>query len=155
MEENIISFIDEAIKLELNMARLYNVFAEHVDEDASFWNQLESEERNHAILLKTGKDFVKFDRFPETILPDQLALLKESNKFVDQCMEDFMDNKDRRLAFDLAIKLENLAGEAHFQKFMDSVARDSLTTIFQKLNQADKDHAARILEYSKTIVQED
>jgi hypothetical protein len=142
---------DKAIQLELNMAKLYRIFAEHFDEDKVFWSRLESEEQNHAALLRTGSDFARINRLPEKIFPEQTESLDESIRFVQKCIVDFIAEPQRQLAFKMAIELEESAGEAHFQKFMESTARESLTAIFQKLNQADKDHAIRIQNYWENI----
>ena len=56
MNDKIIKILDESIKLELNIADLYLVFHEKIPEDSKFWWQLLLEEKNHATLLKTGKE---------------------------------------------------------------------------------------------------
>ncbi len=151
MEKTVYKLIDEAIKLEYNMSKLYGVFSEYLDEDRFFWHKLESEEKNHAALLKTSKDFVNFDRFPKNIVPGNLDILIESNKKVLEAVDKFILNPKRENAFSLAIDLEKSAGEIHFQHFMDSEPQDKITEIFQQLNREDKNHAERILKYQKDV----
>lgn len=147
MTRKVEDIIDKAVQLELNLAKLYRIFAEHFDEDREFWSLLESEEKKHSALLKTGYDFARINRFPERIFPEQAEALDESINFVQQCIVDFIAKPQRQLAFKMALELEKSAGEVHFQRFMESTARESLTAIFQKLNQADKDHVSRIQTY--------
>ena len=145
------NFIDEAIELELNMSKLYGVFSEYIDEDRAFWYRLEVEEKNHAALLKTALDFIRFDKFPSGLVPDNLEILKESNQKIREAIGTFTADPDRKLAFKLAYALENSAGEVHFQEFMEKKVSDTVSEIFQKLNQADKDHAERILSCWKEL----
>ena len=152
MNESLLDYIDKAIRLELDMAQLYSIFAEYLEEDKVFWYRMEQEEKNHAALLKTGRDFVRFNKFPIRLLPEQEAALNESINLVSRYMDEFIDKPGREWAFTSAVELEKSAGEAHYQNFMDSDADDNLTRIFQDLNRADKDHAQRILKYWQDTV---
>jgi hypothetical protein len=147
MDQPIFRFIDEAIKLELNMSRLYGIFAEYLDEDRHFWNRLVMEEKNHAALLKTAKDFISFSLLPKNILPNDIESLEESNRRVEETIDKFIKDPERDNAFTYALELEKSAGEIHFQNFMDERANDNITEIFQRLNRYDKDHAERIYNY--------
>jgi hypothetical protein len=151
MEKTVFKLIDEAIKLEYNMSKLYGIFSEYIDEDRIFWNRLESEEKNHAALLKTVKDFINFDRFPKHIVPENSENLVASNKKVLEAIDSFILNPARDNAFSLALELEKSAGEIHYQHFMDTDAKDKVTEIFQRLNRDDKDHAARISAYREEV----
>jgi len=142
-----LQFIDDAIELELNMSKLYGLFSDYFDEDRAFWYRIAIEEKNHAALLKTGKDFIRFDKFPSGLLPEYPEVLKKSIQKIRDAMDTFIKNPDRELAFNLALEIEESAGEIHFQQFMEKDAKDSISDIFQKLNQADKDHAQRINTY--------
>jgi hypothetical protein len=147
MDQPIFKFIDEAVMLELNMAKLYGIFAEYIDVDRAFWNRLEKEEKKHAALLQTAREFVSFNRFPLTILPDDIGLLEKSNRLVAETIDKFIQHPDRDKAFSFALELEQSAGEIHFQQFMDEKVEDNITKIFHHLNQFDKDHAERIARY--------
>lgn len=142
-----LQIIDEAIELELNMAKLYGTFSEYLNKDRAFWFRIAIEEKNHAALLKTGKDFIRFDKFPSGLLPDNLEFLKKSNQKVMEAIKTFLKNSNREQAFNLAIELEKSAGEKHFQLFMEEDAKDYISKIFQKLNLADKNHEQRIKAY--------
>jgi hypothetical protein len=152
MDQSIFAFIDEAVKIELNMSRLYSIFSEYIDEDRAFWNRLETEERNHAALLKTAKEFVNFNKFPNNLVPENLEALVESNRLILETIDQFIGNPGREMAFSLAIELEKSAGEVHFQHFMEEKPNDKVAEIFQQLNRSDKDHAERISLYWQEVV---
>ena len=151
MDQLLLNLINEAIKLELNMAKLYGIFSEYNDDDRIFWNRLEVEEKNHAALLRTAKDFISFNRFPRNLIPDNLDALVQSNQKIARAIDSFIANPGRERAFTLAIDLEKSAGELHFQHFMEKEEGDHIMRIFQQLNMDDKDHAERINNYRKGI----
>jgi hypothetical protein len=147
MDKSIYVLIDEAIKLELNMSKLYGLFREFNDKDHSFWYKLEVEEKNHAALLKTARDFVSFNRFPEKIIPEDISVLEESNRKVSEAIDTFILAPEREKAFSIAIELEKSAGEIHYQYFMEQEDNDRISEIFRQLNREDKHHAQRIKSY--------
>jgi len=152
LEENIVKYINTAIELELEMSELYRVFSQHIREDVNFWYRLEIEEKNHAALLKTAREFVKFNKMPDGLLPDNPEILEETNRRIKEAKESFLKAPARELAFSIAYELENAAGEVHFQHFMEKQTDDRLVKIFHELNQADKDHAMRIHSYWKKVL---
>ena len=97
-------FIDEAIQLELNAAEIYSIFSEAIPEDANFWATLAWEEKNHASVLRTGKDILMpMDQFPGKILPNVIQSLVDTNSWLDSLKEKFAEVKpDRETAFTIA-----------------------------------------------------
>jgi len=61
MESILEDIVDEAIKLEISMYKLYTVFLEIYPEDAEFWKQLANEEINHADTIRIIKPFLHLD----------------------------------------------------------------------------------------------
>ena len=122
MKYTLEQFINEAIELELNAADIYSIFSEAIPEDANFWATLAWEEKNHAAVLKTGKDvLIPKGQFPGEILPNVIQNLVETNSWLDSLKEQFKECKpDRKKAFAIAIKIESSAGEQHFQSVMES-----------------------------------
>jgi len=53
----------------------------------------------------------------------------------------------REEAFNLALRIENSVYELHYQGFMEKKTDSQLEEIFIQLNNGDKDHAERILNY--------
>jgi hypothetical protein len=147
MPLDVTQYINVAINLELKVSELYHLFSKAFANDREFWWQLEIEEKNHASLLKSGKDFNEYDKFPNEIFPDKLELLQDSLSKVNSLIESFNSNWTRKQAFDTAIFIENSAGEIHFQNFMHSEDKSQIADIFRKLNREDSDHASRIKEY--------
>ena len=82
MTENLRQLIDEAIKLELNVAEIYLGFHHRFSEDAGFWWKLVNEEKNHAGLLKNGKQFfLDAGMFPVELVGTSLdAIVKGTSK---------------------------------------------------------------------------
>ncbi len=144
-------FINEAIQLELNVAEIYSIFSEAIPEDANFWATLAWEEKNHASVLRTGKEIlVPMDQFPVEILPDVIQVIVDTNLWLNSLKEKFAEVKpDRKTAFSIAIKIESSAGEQHFQRVMESPSDSNVIRIFQELCEDDIHHLSRIREYMK------
>lgn len=146
-------FIDEAIQLELNAAEIYSIFSEAIPVDADFWAGISWEERNHAALLKTGKDILMpQEKFPGEILPDFIQSLMDTNRWLESLREKYTRTPpDRSTAFAVALKIENSAGEMHFQKVMGTPAVSNVVQILQELCEDDIHHYARIKKYMNKV----
>ena len=146
-------FIDEAIQLELNAADIYSIFSKAIPEDANFWATLAWEEKNHAAVLKTGKDvLIPVDQFPGNILPDFIQVLIDTNRWLNSLKKQFMECKpDRKKAFSTAIMIESSAGEQHFQSVMNSSSDSSVIKILQELCEDDIHHLKKIQEYMNSL----
>lgn len=137
--------IDEAIRLEINMYKLYTLFQEIFPEDSAFWKGLASEERNHILILRKIKPFLPYDQeFSDEFFSKNIETLIDANRKVGLLMQEFKQNPDRETAFMKAIELENSAGEMHFQNMMSKETNSKLAKIFKQLNFDDNDHATRI-----------
>lgn len=152
MNRKYAEYIDEAIKLELNVSNLYQLFSYAFEEDKDFWWQLVIEEKNHASLLRSGLTFLEHDVFPDELIPDNIELLQSSNLKVEGFIESFNPKWTRIEALNAAIDLENSAGELHFQNFMRSKKFSEIGTIFKNLNGLDIDHSRRIRFYKDKIM---
>jgi CheY-like chemotaxis protein len=142
-------FIEEAIQLELNVADLYALFSEVIPEDADFWAGLSWEERNHASLLKTARDvLLPVEQFPGEILPDFIQSLVDTNTWLNSLRDEFAkEPPGRKSAFAIALKIENSAGEKHFQRVMESPSESKFVKVFQELCKDDIHHHDRIKKY--------
>ena len=142
--------IDEAIRLEINMFKLYTLFQELFPEDALFWKELASEERNHVLILKKIKPFLPYDKeFSDEFLSGNIEPLLQTNEKVDLLIDELKQNPDRETAFKKAYEMEMSAGELHFQNMMSKETNSKLANVFKKLNFDDNDHANRIMSYFK------
>ncbi len=148
MNEDLRQLIDEATRLELNIAGVYLSFHHRFPDDAHFWWKLVIEEKNHAALLVSGeKYFLEAGMFPSELVCSSLATLKGLNGEMERIIEG-ESPLSRESAFELAIRLEESAGEFHFQHAMHETAHPSKAiSLFQSLNEADLDHAERIRNY--------
>ena len=151
MEYALEQFIDQAIQLELNAADIYLIFSDAIPKDANFWATLAWEEKNHASVLKAGKDILMpTDQFPADLLPNVIQVLVETNSWLDSLKEKFAEVKpDRKTAFAIAIKIESSAGEQHFQSIMEAPSESKVIRILQELCEDDIHHLNRIHEYMK------
>jgi len=149
MDDELEQLIGEAVLLEKNVARLYTLFKEAFPEDADFWDQLADEERNHAALIRTVKDFfLTMGLIPSGLFTVPLQDLKLSNAKVGALVERYRKAPpSRQEAFLAAIDIEETAGEIHYQKYMSGESNARIDDVFKELNEADKDHAARIRSY--------
>lgn len=153
MNYNLEDFIEEAIKLELNAAEIYGVFAATIPVDADFWAGLSWEERNHASLLKTSQNvLVPADEFPGEVLPEFIQPFIETNRWLKSLLDDFAETPpDRKTAFAIALKIENSAGEQHFQRVMGTPSDSKIVQILQELCEDDINHHARIEKYMHDV----
>jgi len=151
MNNNLAQLIDEAFKLELNVAALYMSFHHTFPEDSSFWWNLALEEKNHAALLKTGmQHFMQHGLFPYQIVNTTVEALVQANNELERLLEKQKETPlSRESAFNLAIKLEESAGEIHFQYAMEKEPDSLAMKLFASLNKDDKDHVRRIREYMR------
>jgi hypothetical protein len=149
MNNDVTSLIEESINLELNVSKLYTHFFKLFPDDAAFWWKLVVEEKNHAALIRSGKEYFEpLRKFPHDLLAPLLQILKDANSRLDSLIEKYEETPpSREEAFNIALKIEESAGELHFQKFMDKEANSTTDNIFKELNKGDKDHAMRICRY--------
>ncbi len=149
MEKNLLEdLIEESIALEKNAAALYKIFSESLPEDSDFWWQLHLEEKSHATLIRAAKDsFSRRGKFPFELVANSIDELKASNQRIQAMVGKFLANPpSRREALEVAIELENEAGESHYNQFMEKEALNPVEGVFQQLNRDDKDHEKRIRE---------
>ncbi|MBN1412051.1 MAG: hypothetical protein JW969_14500 [Spirochaetales bacterium] len=148
-EDRILNLLDEAIRLEMSVSDLYFLYSEIFAEDKKFWWQLCIEEKNHASLLRsvmeTRDTLFSTNIFPEQMIYDNLDAMKTAIKEIKEKIKQFGNTPPSRDgAFQYALKLEQSAGELHYQKFMTKKSDSRIVAIFQKLNDGDIDHAQRI-----------
>ncbi len=147
MNKRLTQLIDESIKLELNVAEIYMVFCNTFPEDSDFWREMTSEEKSHANLIKSGRDTF-LDQFPPRLLATSLQELCDTNKKLISLLKEHKENPpSRETAFNIALDIEQLPGELHFQLAMEKSFTSSIMKIFQELNKDYKDHASRIRTY--------
>ena len=153
MNEELRQLVSEAIKLELNVAEVYSGFHHRFSEDAAFWWKLAIEEYSHAGLLENGRQhFMDAGMFPSELVGTSLNALVIANHELKGILrqEKKAPIMSRASAFNLALKLEGLAGEIHFQHVMQEREKPSeAVKLFQSLNADNKDHADRIRNYMR------
>lgn len=150
MSDDLRQLIEESTRMELNVAKVYLSFHHRFTEDANFWWKIAIEEENHAALLLSGEQyFLDAGMFPVELVETSLATLKNLNRELESIIRYEEESPlSRAAAFNLALKLEESAGEIHFQHAMHETEHPSeAIKLFQSLNEADVDHADRIRGY--------
>ena len=146
-ENNYEILFEKCISLELAIAEMYTLFAEHTKDDRDFWKKLSLEEENHAELLKTGKLITELGKFPKGMIPESVTEMDAALDHVSNAKVSFSQQPDRFYAFEIAYTIENSIGEAHLQHYLNLKADEQTKELFKKLNKADIDHANRIKQY--------
>ncbi len=149
MDKKLAQLIDESIKLELNVSKIYMFFCNTFPEDSEFWRKLVLEEKNHAYLIKSGKGtFLLPHQFPSELLVSSVQTLCETNNKLISLLKKYNEKPpSRESAFNIALNIEKSAGELHFQLAMETSPTSSIMEVLQVLNKDCKDHADRILAY--------
>ena len=152
MNNDLTAIIEESINIELNVGEVYSLFHQLFPDDVEFWWKLVEEEKNHATLIQRGQEhFEPIDMFPHNLLHRNLQDLKDTNSKLHSLIENIKNAPPSRSeAFNIALEIENSAGELHFQKFMSGDASSVIDEIFKRLNEEDKEHVTRIRYYMKT-----
>ena len=143
MEREKEELLEEAVQLELNMADPHLFYYDNFLEDAKFWWQMAKEEKEHAALVELAKDF--FDKFPKDIIYGNIGELKEVNRRIKGALERYKEKSpSKKDAYAFAINIETSAYELHYQQLSVKKSDSEEVKRCQKLNQDDKNHAARI-----------
>lgn len=147
--DGIAELLIEAVRLELNIGKLYVRFHHSLPDDGDFWWQLAMEEKNHASLLRSADQIsTAAHEFPAGLLPEQLQEMRDLNARIEaRIVAEAAAPSARNAAFAFALELEQSAGEQHFQNFMETVNTGQLSRIFRSLNRGDMDHAQRLRTY--------
>ena len=149
MNKRLTQLIDESIRLELNVAEIYMDFCNTFPEDSDFWREMALEEEGHANLIKSGRDTF-LDQFPPKLLAPSLQVLYNTNNKLTSLLKEHKEKPpSRETAFNIAMDIEQLPGELHFQLAMEKSFTSSIMKTFQELNNNYKDHANRIRAYMR------
>jgi rubrerythrin len=151
MDQELSRFIDEAITLELRVGDLYTIFGKAFPQDSEFWGELASEEQNHAAQLAGARDTLTAEaEFWSKLLPSKGALLTSANHKLSSLLRKCKESPpSRKEAFEVALELEQSAGELHYQRAVEDSPESETMKIFQELNNGDEDHARRIRAYMR------
>jgi hypothetical protein len=151
MAEEISRLIDRMIDLENAAADLYMYYHSTFPEDGEFWWTLMMEEKNHASLIRGGRNaFLNHEGLPREMLTATLEELNSTIDTIQRLLDRYKKSPPTRgSAFRTAVKLETSAGEFHFQKAMTRSSNSEMMQLFQQLNKDDRNHGRRIREYMK------
>lgn len=150
MNEQLKSIIDASISLENNVATIYGIFYATFTQHAEFWWQLHLEEKNHAAIIRTVRDYFQpIGILPKQMLCDNLKQIETCNNSIQELIRRYDEQPpDETEAFNVALQLEQSACETHYHEFI--TGNDELSGLFRRLNNDDIDHVNRIKEYMKS-----
>lgn len=143
--------IEQAIQLETNVATLYTLFSNAHPQHTELWAQLSQEEKGHAALISNtvARSDLK-ELLNDKPIKESLTKLERCNHHIQALIEQFKETPPSPVdAFSIALELEQSAGEIHYQKFMDARDDSILDRVFQRLDQEDEAHSARLRAYMK------
>ena len=145
--------IDQSILLERNVGNLYLLFYKRLAQDKAFWLQMMVDEREHEALLKAAQAAVgSSDNFPADLLSDKLETISQTNQRILGLHDQYQkDPPSRQEAFRVALDLEKMAGEIHFNEAMHKDLAGGLVKTLQKLVHDDNAHYEKIANYMKEV----
>jgi len=149
MNADLDKIVDESINMEINTSKLYDIFRDSHTEDYKFWQQLAQEERNHASLIDGARSaFLKIGKFPKQLVAPSEHELIAVNDRLDSLISQFKISTPTRVeSFNIALEIENSAGEFHYQSAMETPSESVFLRVFQEINKGEKDHICRIRAY--------
>jgi len=141
--------IEEAIQLETNISDLYAIFSNAHKEHTELWSQLSREEKGHALLIRNATARCDLSELLSNgVISENLTKLERCNHHIKALLKQFQENPPSpEDAFNIALELEQSAGEIHYQKFLNTGDDSILDKVFQKLDQEDKAHSAQLNAY--------
>ena len=151
MNSELLEFIDESIRLKLNVSDLYRTFEKEFPDDANFWWRLHLEEEIHVVLMQCVREIYKMsEKFLPDIFLSTIENLKNFNNKIALLITEYRTKiPTREATFNIALEIEESIGEINFQRFMENESNVEIVQIFQKLNKDDKDRDAKLYSYMR------
>jgi hypothetical protein len=142
------------LRLERGLLALYQGFARLFPGDANLWSALAVEEESHARLLISHEEFILASpAFGNNLLSADLTELVGTTLRVEDAVRGLEERViGRTEAGELAVDLENGAGERHFHLTMRSTVDDMAVGVLRRLGQYDKGHADMVRHFLATGV---
>lgn len=136
------AFLDDAVALEEILAAIYEELARLTDDQRlkTEFQRLQKEEANHALVIRTGKNYVRQapDTFGKTIVTKtELEGALEAARAILDDVRSGCGNYQEAVAH--VRRLENQFEKIHMATAMD-IKDETLHKLFQRLSKDDKDH---------------
>ena len=144
MDDPLEALLDEAIRHELNVSRLYFEFCQAFAEDSDFWWKLSVEEQGHAGLLRVGKTLFGAE-FGREMLPARAEELAESNRKLEEILEQIEHQPpSREDAFRIALEIETSTDALIYEHALQPEEDSAGSGIAQRIARDDLLHEERI-----------
>ena len=139
--------------LELTMAELYQTLARCFAEDGEFFKRIADEEREHAAAVQQVLDEQIWS--PEETgdeIEEMIITLRNDNASARRSLALLKQGKikDRSGALQLALALEQSAGEVHGRRLLEQNKNQSLERLLRVLYGMDEGHVTRLRKRLQT-----
>lgn len=153
MDKKTVEILDESIKQELLVSKLYSLFEKTSYEDSEFWYKLSQEELSHSITLQAERDDLSEVRLlPIELVLENLETLRKQNMLLSEFFEELKKSApSREQTFSIAYALERLMIESIYESCLAKYPETQALRIFQSINGDEKEHIEKIVQYASRI----
>jgi rubrerythrin len=142
-------FFAKVAELERAVAGFYRVLARRFAEDAAFWTAMADEEDEHAAWLDSALDVVETGQATPNPLRPMAFELDEGIAYVTGLQFKAADERnDASWALQAAKLIESSQLEKYYARHLVGVA-PAMRDLFARLGTAEREHMARLTEFSK------
>jgi hypothetical protein len=140
--------VEEAIRYEHNLAELYNEFSSLFDQDTELWWGLSVSEKEHAMLLESGRALFR-DEFARDTVPADLEAMRASNASLESILEGLRSETPSRVeAFRISLDLERDANELTLHRILRIDAEQQADEIVTRIRREDSAHEEAVRDYA-------
>lgn len=137
--------LNAMVETETNMEKLYGLYAARFRDDRDFWEEIKSEENQHAAILQTGELYLLFNVLPDEALLDKLEALKATNLSIRTVTQEYAQHMpSKEEAYNYAVQMEKSLSEAFFQELLKMKGAPEIIAVWQKFGAESVDHSERI-----------
>lgn len=144
--QDIRELLEEAIRVERNIASLYMLYSKAFPAHADMWRRLSMEEHNHGSMLGALRPFVESGHLTAKCLgnPD-INSLKAQNQRVEEKLTLYrLYPPAMQDAYAFAVEIENSTAEINYKNLHAGQVDSKIAVVFQELGDVCSDHASTI-----------
>lgn len=149
---NLNTFIDMGIELEETISACYEGLSKLSHDETLSWrlNKMAQEEKNHANLLRSGKNYIQM--IPEAFGQECMtaAEIRAGLKLTKSLLQKIHQKPDLRSGLKNLLELEKRFEKAHLDTSIE-IKEAFLKKLFQDLSQEDKTHTQSLEEMISSL----
>lgn len=138
-------------RYEIGLAHLYETFAKKVPEHKTFWDEIASEERTHAFLVRNFRSMMESGELEHGPRPFDATLvhknLESLSKRMDHARRNPLSMAD---ALEAAIEMENNMIERRVFESMDDDSAE-LKKVLEALMEGTREHYSKVKEMYRRL----